>query len=97
MRQHASPIPDPWDLEDNASRRGEITVPPGIAYRKLAENCMAEAAHSSPSLRQSLIKLAGLYTRTAEAIEAETARAPDKDGGDRSDPAMFAAEVSSPA
>ena len=88
--------PDPWDLR---TRRNEITVPPANAYRKLAENCISEAEQSSLSLSRSLIKLADLYTRTADAIEAQMARGVDGVPADRTARSVTAAQpqVNAPA
>ena len=51
------------------SPAGDIKVPPGIAYRKLAEACLREAKCSPPSMAKSLGDLARVYLRTAEAIQ----------------------------
>jgi hypothetical protein len=50
-------------------RKPFITLAPSIAYRKLAESCLLESEKTSPGLRKSLLNLARLYIRTAEAIE----------------------------
>jgi hypothetical protein len=67
--KNASPPKGRLKSSRTRHRKSFITLAPSIAYRKLAESCLLESEKTSLVLRKSLLNLARLYIRTAEAIE----------------------------